>query len=39
MIYGSLQKLINYGIKTNLIENCDIYVVRNQLMEALKMLS
>ncbi len=37
MIYGSLQKLINYGIKTNLIENCDIYVVRNQLMEALNL--
>ena len=37
MICGAVQKLIDYAIKNELITNDDIYVVRNQLMEALKL--
>lgn len=37
MICGAVQKLINYAIKNQLITSDDIYVVRNQLMEALKL--
>ena len=39
MICESIQKLINYGLKTNLIEECDIFVVRNALMDALSLTS
>ncbi len=35
MIYGAVQKLINYGLENGLISPVDVYVVRNQLMEAL----
>ncbi len=37
MIYNAVQKLIDYAIKNELITSDDIYVVRNQLMEALKL--
>lgn len=37
MICGPVQKLIDYAIKNELITSDDIYVVRNQLMEALKL--
>ncbi len=37
MICGAVQKLIDYAIKNELITSDDIYVVRNQLMEALKL--
>ncbi len=37
MIYNDVQKLIDYAVKKELITNDDIYVVRNQLMEALKL--
>ena len=35
MIYAEVQKLIDYAVKNDLITSDDIYVVRNQLMEAL----
>ena len=35
MIYESVQKLITYGIDKKLIFDVDVYVVRNNLMEAL----
>lgn len=35
MICPAVQKLIGYAIVNELIEKCDEYVVRNQLMEAL----
>ena len=37
MICYAVQKLIDYAIKNQLITSDDIYVVRNQLMEALKL--
>jgi len=37
MIYKALQNLIEYGLKQGLIQNVDVYVVRNQLMEALNL--
>ncbi|MBQ7007472.1 MAG: galactose-1-phosphate uridylyltransferase, partial [Oscillospiraceae bacterium] len=37
MIYSAVQKLIDYSIKNELITNDDVYVVRNQLMDALKL--
>ncbi len=37
MIFADVQNLINYGLKTSLITNDDIYVVRNRLMEALQL--
>ncbi|MBQ2916247.1 MAG: UDP-glucose--hexose-1-phosphate uridylyltransferase [Clostridia bacterium] len=37
MICADVQNLINYGLKTKLITNDDIYVVRNRLMEALQL--
>ncbi len=37
MICKSVQKLIDYAIKNELITRDDIYVVRNQLMEVLKL--
>lgn len=37
MICGAVQKLIDYAIKNELITSDDIYVVRNQLMGALKL--
>jgi len=37
MICKAVQKLIDYAIKNELITSDDIYVVRNQLMEALKL--
>ena len=37
MICNAVQKLIDYAIKNELITSDDIYVVRNQLMEALKL--
>ncbi len=37
MICYAVQKLIDYAIKNELITSDDIYVVRNQLMEALKL--
>ncbi len=37
MICDAVQKLIDYAMKSELITNDDIYVVRNQLMEALKL--
>ncbi len=37
MICGAVQKLIDYGVKSKLITIDDLYVVRNQLMEALKL--
>lgn len=35
MIYASIQKLIDYSIKNDLIEKVDELVIRNQLMDAL----
>lgn len=35
MICESVQKLIGYGLKTALIEESDVFVVRNGIMEAL----
>lgn len=35
MICNAVQKLIGYAVVNELIEKCDEYVVRNQLMEAL----
>ena len=35
MIYSSVQKLIDYAVRTNLITPEDIYVVRSRLMDAL----
>lgn len=37
MIYDAVQKLIDYALKNELITADDIYVIRNQLMEALKL--
>ena len=37
MICGAVQKLINYGIKHNLITGADELVVRNVLMDALRL--
>lgn len=37
MICYAVQKLIDYAIKNELITSDDIYVIRNQLMEALKL--
>lgn len=37
MIYKAVQKLIDYGIKNNIITAYDVYVVRNKLMEALSL--
>ena len=37
MICNAVQKLIDYAIKNELITSDDIYVIRNQLMEALKL--
>jgi len=35
MICGAIQNLIEYGIKNELITSDDVYVIRNQFMEAL----
>ena len=35
MICNEIQKLINYSIKSGLIEKEDEYVIRNQIMDAL----
>ena len=35
MICEAVQRLIDYGVRTNLITTYDIYVVRNRLMEVL----
>ncbi len=35
MIYSAVQKLIGYAITKKLIDSADVYVIRNQLMEAL----
>lgn len=37
MIYEYIQELINYSVKNKLIESVDEYLVRNQLMAALKL--
>lgn len=37
MIYEALENLIQYGIKKELILDCDVFVIRNQLMEILKL--
>lgn len=37
MIYNKLQKLVDYAVKNELIAREDTYVVRNMLMEALKL--
>ena len=37
MVCGAVQKLIDYAIKNELITSDDLYVVRNQLMETLKL--
>ncbi|MBR5513414.1 MAG: UDP-glucose--hexose-1-phosphate uridylyltransferase [Ruminococcus sp.] len=37
MICNAVQKLIDYAIKSELITSDDMYVIRNQLMEALKL--
>ncbi|MBQ3565738.1 MAG: UDP-glucose--hexose-1-phosphate uridylyltransferase [Oscillospiraceae bacterium] len=37
MIYKAVQKLIDYALKNELITEYDIYVVRNQLMDALNL--
>lgn len=37
MICGAVQKLIDYAMKNELITSDDLYVVRNQLMETLKL--
>ena len=35
MIFSHLDKLIDYALYKNLIEECDLYVVRNNLIDAL----
>ena len=37
MIYKSLQALIDYAIDKNIIERSDVYVIRNRLMNALRL--
>lgn len=37
MIHKDVQKLIDYAVKSQLITQSDVYVVRNQLMEILKL--
>lgn len=37
MIYEAVEKLMDYGIKHGLISNEDVYVIQNQLMDALKL--
>lgn len=37
MIHNSIQNLIDYAIKNNLITEDDIYVVRNNFIEALNL--
>lgn len=37
MIYNDVQKLIDYALKNRLITDYDIYVVRNELMQALNL--
>ena len=37
MIYEALENLIQYGIKKELILDCDVFVIKNQLMEVLKL--
>ena len=37
MIYNSIQSLINYGLKNGLITDDDVIVVRNSLIDALKL--
>ncbi len=37
MIYDAVQRLIDYALKNELITSYDVYVVRNQLMEALEL--
>ena len=37
MIYSAVQRLIDYAVRNDLISDDDIYVIRNQLMEALKL--
>lgn len=37
MIYDAVQRLIDYALKNELITSDDVYVVRNQLMEALEL--
>ena len=37
MIYEALENLIQYGIKKELILDCDIFLIKNQLMEILKL--
>ena len=37
MIYNSLQALIDYAIDKNIIEKVDVFVVRNRLMNALRL--
>ena len=37
MIYKALQNLIEYSLKTDLIDKTDVFVIRNQLMEALQL--
>lgn len=37
MIYSAVQRLIDYALKNELITSYDVYVVRNQLMEALEL--
>ena len=37
MIYDDIQRLISYALKNELIASDDIYVIRNQLMEALQL--
>ena len=37
MIYNSIQSLINYGLKNELITDDDVIVVRNSLIDALKL--
>ena len=35
MICGAVQNLLNYGVKNKLITEDDVYVVRNEIMDAL----
>ena len=37
MIYSAVQRLIDYAVRNDLISDDDVYVIRNQLMEALKL--
>ena len=37
MIYNDVKKLIDYALKNRLITDYDIYVVRNELMQALNL--